>query len=162
MMKIGMLAAAATLFAVGAAQPGCAADAAKSGKAEFDAYITFRLTKTIDSGAGQGMIAEADGFDRLVKGSAPFDLLTFRCVGNFTQIGDKVDSNGSCVKTDKDGDHIFYTFAPGDDNPWVFVGGTGKFKGITGGGVGKVTYNHDSGERGWEMILHHEGSWAIK
>lgn len=161
MMKLSVLTVAALALAA-AIRPSEAADAGKSGKAEFDAYVTWRVTKTIDSGAGQGMIAEGDGFDRLVGGQAPFQLLTFRCVGQFMQIGDKFDGDGSCVKTDKDGDHILYLFSPGADGPWTFAGGTGKFKGITASGVSKATYNHDSGERGWEAVYHHEGQWQIK
>ncbi len=34
-----------------------------------------------------------------------------------------------CVETDKDGDNVFTTF---DDNNHYLMGGTGKYKGITG------------------------------
>lgn len=149
----------ALAFAAMAAQPGRAEEMQKSGKAEFDAYMTWRLGSTISAGIDEGNIGEGTGFDRLVGGTAPFDLLTFHCVGYGQKIGEKSDFMGGCVKTDKDGDHIFYTY---NSEGWTFSGGTGKFKGITGKGTSKPTYYHDSGHLGWEVIVHHIGSWEIK
>ena len=154
-----LLGSAVISIAAVAAQPGQAAESQKSGKAEFDAYVTWRIIQSIDNGVGRGTIYESDGFDRLVNGNAPFDLLTFQCVNHVLQIGEKWEGSGSCVKTDKDGDTIFYTWT---NNDWAFTGGTGKFKGITGHGVGKPTYIHDSGARGWQNVVHHVGDWEIK
>jgi hypothetical protein len=160
MKKLNILGTGMIALVAIAVQPGQAAEAPKSGHAEFDAYLTQRIVSTIDSGVGKGMIVEGDGFDRLVNGQAPFELLTFRCVSQIQNVGDKSDSSGSCVKTDKDGDHIFYTW---EHDGWAFVGGTGKFKGITGKGVyAKPTYFHDSGDHGFELIAHHVVDWEIK
>ncbi|HTW28489.1 MAG TPA: hypothetical protein VME92_15290 [Acetobacteraceae bacterium] len=136
-----------------------AADAVRSGHAEFDAYVTERIVSTVDGGVAKAMILDADGFDRVVKGKAPFDLLTFRCVSHARLAGDQFDDAGSCAKTDKDGDRIFYTW---DSNGWAFTGGTGKFKGLTGKGVFTTSYYHDSGARGFELIAHHVGDWQIR
>jgi hypothetical protein len=43
-------------------EPGQAADAPKSGPAEFGAYVTQRIVRTIDSGVGKGMIVEQQMF----------------------------------------------------------------------------------------------------
>ncbi len=159
MKKPNILGAGVIALAAMAVQQGQAAGAPKSGHAEFDAYVTTHIVSTIDSGAGKGMITESEGFDRLVSGQAPFELLTFRCVSQSQVVGEKPVYSGSCVKTDKDNDHIFYTY---DVNGWEFVGGTGKFKGITAKGVAKPTYYHSSGDRGWEAIAHHVGDWQIE
>jgi hypothetical protein len=159
MKKLNIFGTGVIVFVAMVVQLSQAAEAPKSGHAEFDAYVTQRIVSTIDSGVGKGMIVEGDGFDRLVNGQAPFELLTFRCVSQFQNIGDKSSSSGSCTKTDRDNDHIFYTW---DDNGWAFVGGTGKYKGIAGKGVAKPTYFHDSGDHGFELIAHHVGDWEIK
>ena len=44
-------------------------------------------------------------------------------------MGETNHFNGSCVETDKDGDNVFTTF---DDKNHYLMGGTGKYKGITG------------------------------
>lgn len=42
--------------------------------------------------------------------------------------------SGTCTETGKDGDKTFVTYGP---ETFTYVGGTGKYKGITGGGTFK-------------------------
>lgn len=148
------------LAAVAAPSSVSAQETLKSGHLIYDAYITERIAQFVDIGTFKGVITESDGFDKLVDGKAPFDLLTFRCVQQEQFAGQKwIDGSGSCVKTDKDGDRIFFTW---DKTGWAFAGGTGEFNGITGKGTAKPIYYHDSGPRGWEHIVRLEGDWAIK
>ena len=105
------------------------------------------------------MIVEGDGFDRLVKGDARFDTRTFSCVAEFQQIGEKFGDTGSCISADKDGDNIFFTFVDSDGR---MIGGTGKFKGITGSFVGTPLYRHVDGDRGVALIIHQVGQWQIE
>jgi hypothetical protein len=160
MVTKGIVGIAMFGLAAVAAPAVSAQETPKSGHIIFDAYVTNRIVQSVDIGIGKGVITESDDFDKLVNGKAPFDLLTFRCVQQDQFAGQKwIDGSGSCMKTDKDGDHIFYIW---DKTGWTFVGGTGKFNGITGKGTAKPIYYHDSGARGWELIAHHESDWAIK
>ncbi len=64
------------LAAVVAAPAVSAQEAPKSGHIIFDAYVTNRIVGSIDAGIAKGVITESDGFDKLLNGKAPFDLLT--------------------------------------------------------------------------------------
>jgi len=83
----------------------------------------------IDSGAGTGVIGEETGITRNVKGEGPFHDMSVRCLYHWSVVGETNHLNGSCVHTDKDGDNVFATF---DDKTATLIGGTGKYKGITG------------------------------
>jgi hypothetical protein len=55
--------------------------------------------------------------------------MSVRCLQHQSLVGEAFHLNGSCVETDKDGDNVFTTF---DDKNHYLMGGTGKYKGITG------------------------------
>ena len=55
--------------------------------------------------------------------------MSVRCLYHWSVVGEINHVNGSCVHTDKDGDNVFATF---DDKTTILIGGTGKYKGITG------------------------------
>ena len=55
--------------------------------------------------------------------------MSVRCLYHWSVVGETNHVNGSCVETDKDGDNVFTTF---DDKNHYLMGGTGKYKGITG------------------------------
>ena len=85
--------------------------------------------------------------------------MSVHCVYHWSVVGKTNHYNGSCVHTDKDGDNIFATF---DDKTTTLIGGTGKYKGITG----TVSYTnvelHDTvGDRP-AFITNHKATWEIK
>jgi len=57
--------------------------------------------------------------------------------GNVIIMQGKATSHGECLRTDADGDTFIGTFVdePGKPGAWTFLGGTGKWKGVTGGGT---------------------------
>jgi hypothetical protein len=128
------------VLAVLAAAAGQASAEQKSGKFVFDSYITWRFINTLDMGkAGNVKLAEGDGFSKVVEGTSPNPdgISTFRCNAAFQQIGDRFSDTGSCVSTDKDGDHTYSTFV---DHDSVYRGGTGKYMGLTGSYDGAVIW----------------------
>ena len=61
----------------------------------------------------------------------------------------------------KDGDQMLVTWGETKDQ-WSIVGGTGKFKGITGSGTtGKFELLRDRGDE-WTGVGHETISWEIK
>ena len=69
------------------------------------------------------------------------DKMAARCVALNVELGDKKYIDGACVLADNDGDKIFSTFDTRDVDKsqpemncgtHIIMGGTGKYKGITG------------------------------
>ena len=111
------------------ATPAVSAEFPKTGEAECETYYVDNVVAKFDSGAGTGGIVDETGVTRNVKREGPFHDMSVRCLYHWSLVEGTRHSNGSCVHTDKDGDNIFATF---DDNTTYLMGGTGKYKGITG------------------------------
>ena len=142
------------------AAPAAAAEFAKTGSAEYDTYYVYDTVAKIDSGVGTGGITDFTGITRNVKGEGPFHDMSVRCLGHYTLVGETFTSfNGSCVETDKDGDNVFTTF---DDKNHYMIGGTGKYKGITGTVPYTVVDLHDTVGGRWANIINHKATWEIK
>jgi hypothetical protein len=87
---------------------------------------------TILAGVTRGM-AES------VAPGGPFDKTTFECRGvtNASKAG--VDYNSRCTFVDADGHKVVgANIGTAQGWTWKFLGGTGKWEGIEGGGTGKV------------------------
>ncbi len=70
-----------------------------------------------------------------------FDNWTHHCMGTGANIGKERIRHGFCKHMDPDGDLTLIEY-PADPNnlfTWRYMGGTGKFTGITSGGEWKVT-----------------------
>jgi hypothetical protein len=66
-----------------------------------------------------------------------FENITAHCVGYNRIMQGKVTDMGSCRWTDPAGDTFIgeYVDAPDKPGAWTFLSGTGKWKGISGGGT---------------------------
>ena len=153
-----MLASMAVVLTCCAA-PAAAAEFPKTGEAEYDTYYVANPVAKIDSGAGTGTIVDETGITRNVKGEGPFHDMSVRCLYHWSVVGETNHFNGSCVETDKDGDNVFTTF---DDKNHYLMGGTGKYKGITGTVPYTVVELHETvgGRPAW--IVNHKATWEIK
>jgi hypothetical protein len=67
----------------------------------------------------------------------PWANATNHCTGNVIIVQGKATAHGECLWTDSDGDTFIGTFVdePGKPGVWTFLGGTGKWKGVTGSGT---------------------------
>jgi hypothetical protein len=156
-MKL-MLASMAVVLTFCAA-PAVSAEFPKTGEAEYDTYYVDTTVAKIDSGAGAGAIVDVTGITRNVKGEGPFHDMSVRCLGHQSWVGQTFHFNGSCVETDKDGDNVFTTF---DDKNHYLMGGTGKYKGITGTIPYTVVELHDTVGGHPANIVNHKATWEIK
>lgn len=160
--RLGGLAAVTVAGLLLAAPPARAADFPQSGEASFDRYLTGRMVANAKTPVGSGELWQETGVTRNIKGEAPFDRLEDVCLGSDTLLGGKPTRlAGTCVKTDKDGDKILVTFGGGKEG-WEIVGGTGKYKGMTGAGTaGKYELLQDRPDD-WVAVSHETIKWQIK
>ena len=153
-----MLASSAVVF-IFCAAPAVSAEFPKTGEAEYDTYYVDNTVAKIDSGVGTGSIVDETGITRNVKGEGPFHDMSVRCLYHQSKVGEIYHYNGSCVETDKDGDNVFTTF---DDKNHYLMGGTGKYKGITGTVPYTVVELHETVGGRAALIINHKATWAIK
>jgi len=153
-----MLASMAVVLTFCAA-PAVSAEFPKTGEAEYDTYYVDNPVAKIDSGVGIGTIVEETGITRNVKGEGPFHDMSVRCLRHQSLVGDEFHLNGTCVETDKDGDNVFVTF---DDKNHYLMGGTGKYKGITGTAAYTIVQLHDAVGGRPALVIHHKVKWEIK
>jgi hypothetical protein len=113
------------------------------GTTPYTTHFIFRpLLSLDDPNVGKAAVMEAVGTTQNTKGERMLDKMAARCVALNVDLGEKHKFiNGACVLADSGGDKIFSTFDTRDVDPskpemncgtHVIVGGTGKYKGITG------------------------------
>lgn len=79
------------------------------------------------------------GFAESVPSGGPFDKTTFECRGVVNASKAGVDFNRRCAFADGDGHKVVGADAGTAQGwTWKFLGGTGKWEGIEGGGTGKL------------------------
>ncbi|MEZ5728135.1 MAG: hypothetical protein R3E48_09180 [Burkholderiaceae bacterium] len=62
-----------------------------------------------------------------------FDATSFECVGSVEYLNGVPSEVGHCVSVDRDGDKTWgRSLRSKTEDNWVFIGGTGKYAGITG------------------------------
>jgi hypothetical protein len=84
--------------------------------------------------------AESWGIQTAESTFAPWKFSAVHCT-NLVRIVNKArSSSGSCLWTDVDGDTMTGSSdqVPGQPGQWTFLGGTGKWQGIKGGGTYKL------------------------
>ncbi len=100
-----------------------------------------------------------DGYVITDDENSSFNLVAQDCAGTdlIGADGAVVISSGYCAGRDRDGDMYWFSFwnTP-ESNKWTLTGGTGKFKGIKGGGTSQQLAMHEDGT----MSLRWEGSWT--
>jgi hypothetical protein len=112
------------------------------GNAPYVTHFIFRPMLSLDdTGVGKASIMEAVGTTQNLKGDKMLDKMSARCVALNVELTDKKYIDGVCVLTDSGGDRIVSTFDTREvdkSQPEMncgthfIVGGTGKYKGITG------------------------------
>ncbi|WP_175425751.1 hypothetical protein [Trinickia violacea] len=104
----------------------------KQGTATYVTYYTSHSPASLDmGGVGEDALWEPVGITRNADGQKLFDSMSVRCLYFHTAMGGKVGGVGACTETDMDGDKIFTTFDAAA-RVHTLIGGTGKYKGISG------------------------------
>lgn len=107
----------------------------------FDVTCCFSGIITVVSASQELTVAgvEVRGIFQSNHENKAFDNMTLHCVGIFRVMDGKSSSTAYCKGMDPDGDIVVQEHTRvGPEVNWKFLHGTGKWKGIKGGGKGKV------------------------
>ena len=102
------------------------------------------------------------GFITADDPSNPLRLASMTCAGTAvtTKDGKPIRSAGTCDSVDAQGDVAFYWWRADEKNGgrWGFLGGTGKWTNVEGGGTYEPTFKWKDGREGnnWK------GTWKTK
>lgn len=123
-------------------------------------YVTTWTEKTMLPGGRALQRYYQKGVVLMDKADGPFHLSAQDCSGSVAiGAGGKVENNaGSCSAVDKDGDSWwleYHTGAQGDT--WTILGGTGKYKGMKGGGTTAELVDTADGR----LVITWKGSWTM-
>jgi hypothetical protein len=81
------------------------------------------------------LLVDAKGIARASADKKAFDNNSFHCVSLMRMYRGQRSGNGACRFVDPDGDAVVGEMVLGpSDGTWTFLEGTGKWKGIKGGG----------------------------
>ena len=134
------------------------------GAATFVIYFTGHVLGTHDIGeAGSTVVSEASGLAKSIDGPKTFDNMVEHCLIHGETVGKSVKYTGSCLNTDADGDKYFHTFEGGaDSGKSVIIGGTGKYKGMTGELTYTTTGGPSPGAGQFSFSAEDKLNWEIK
>lgn len=114
-----------------------AADLPRQGDDAYTTDYVVTSAKPLKLADRTASLVEFSGVSRNDQGSGMFHRLGVRCIGLHESGSPQAVSRGACTETDADGDQIFSTYESRIANgkpagAHVFVGGTGKYAGMTG------------------------------
>lgn len=135
----------------------------RQGTTTYGTYSTTRFLSNLDMGeVGSDAVAELDGTTRNTDGQKFFDNMSVRCVYYLKVRGGIRKSTGACIETDGDGDKVFTTFDSGTKTH-TLIGGTGKYKGISGTAEYTTAKSVPAPEKGrGEIIEEWKATWQFK
>lgn len=141
--------------------PAAAQQAGQHGEEAVTHIFTFS-DRVLKLGDRTNIVRELVGISRNDKGSGMFHDLAMRCFGFIDIVDGKPSAIGRCVEVDKDGDQVFSTFEnKAGVGAHTLIGGTGKYKGITG----QQAFNGISIVKGpdgvMSMIIPLKVSWKV-
>ena len=130
-----------------------------SGETTYVTHFTGRVINTeyLGDGASESLV-EMTGISRNVVGQSAFDGMHSHCLMLSAIIGGKPSVSGACTETDRDGDHVFTSF---DAAACKLIGGTGKYKGISGSALYSVTPEPSLEQGRYDYVMKHDATWTI-
>jgi hypothetical protein len=153
-----LIAAVASRAAAFAAEPFPA-----SGSAKLAAYAVCRSAVILDMGpVGSNSSAECTGIVKTRDGSKRLDNLAIRCMEESKARPGGYAFTGTCIETDGDGDKIFITYEGPESGDIALLGGTGKYKDITGTGTWSVADAPGNTSQLFAFTLTYDVNWTTK
>ena len=155
--KKGLIAILSILSSAASAQK---IEIPQQGSTTYVTYYLNHLVSSIDMGdQGNDEIIEGFGITRNTSGQKIFDNMSVHCVFYYGVHGGKDEAKGACTEMDADGDKVFTTFVVGTH---TLIGGTGKYKGITGTASFTVNPLRPPAAGTFAVEVDHKVSWNIK
>ncbi|WP_233860323.1 hypothetical protein [Paraburkholderia sp. HD33-4] len=135
-------------------------DMPQHGSATYEGYYLNHVLSTMDMGEqGSGAVIEGFGITRSSDGRQPFDKLSVHCLFFEGSRGGQYSETGSCTETDTDGDVIYLTVST---DAQTLIGGTGKYKRITGAGTFSGHPLRAPAPGTFAVILEQKVTWDMK
>jgi hypothetical protein len=157
---------AVSVLLLGLAAPALAANVTlpPTGSTTAAAYLTCHQVTQIDMAPiGSQATAECVGIAKNKAGAKAFDNLSVKCMELDETRGGQTNYLGWCSQVDLDGDKFFSTYEGRDGGKVTFIGGTGKYKTMTGGGKWTVTDAPPALVVGhFAFTLDYEVNWEVK
>jgi hypothetical protein len=157
----------ALLIAAGAAAASGTAFADEpfppSGSAKLAAYAVCRSAVIVDMGTvGTNSSAECTGIVKTRDGSKLLDNLSIRCEEDAKARPEGYAFTGTCIQTDGAGDKLFMTYEGPESGTIALLGGTGKYKDVTGSGTWSVVDAPGNNAQLFLFTLTYDVTWTTK
>jgi hypothetical protein len=134
-----------------------------SGAAKLAAYSVCRSAAIVDMGpVGSNSSAECIGIVKTQDGSKLLDNQAIRCLEEAKARPEGYAFTGTCVQTDADGDKLFMTYEGPESGDIALIGGTGKYKDVTGKGTWSVTDAPGNTAQLFLFTLSYDVTWTTK
>jgi hypothetical protein len=131
-----------------------------SGTTHFTTYFSVHPAHVVEMVEDSSItVAELVGITVNPDGEPYFDNMVVRCLVTIRVVKGEQELYGACKETDKDGDSTSTTF---DSKAHYFIGGTGKYQGITGEAPFTVESLPSPGDGRGALIIPHEVTWKIE
>ena len=114
-------------------------------------------TEYLGGGASEALV-EMTSISRNTVVQSAFDGMHAHCLMLSAIIGGKSSVSGTCTETDGDGDHVFTSF---DSAAYKLIGGTGKYKGISGSALCSVTPEPSAEPGRYGYVMKRDATWTI-
>jgi len=135
----------------------------ENGAAKLAAYQVCHPLAVVDMGpAGSASSTECNGIVRNLDSQTPPDNLAIRCLENTSDRAEGHKYFGTCVQTDGDGDKLFLTYEGSKTGQFKWIGGTGKYKDVSGSGNLGVVVAPGSTSSLFAYTLNYSVTWTNK
>jgi len=149
---------------IASSAPALAADPfPASGAAKLAAYSVCRSAVIVDMGSmGSNSSAECIGIVKTQDGSKLLDNQAIRCLEEAKARPEGYAFTGTCIQTDADGDKLFMTYEGPESGTVALIGGTGKYKDVTGKGTWTVIDAPGNNAQLFLFTLSYDVTWTTK
>ena len=131
-----------------------------SGTTHFTTYFSVHPAHVVEMVEDSSItVAELVGITVNPDGEPHFHNMVVRCLVTIRVVKGEQDLYGACKETDKDGDYTSTTF---DSKAHYFIGGTGKYEGITGEAPFTIEALPSPGDDRGALIIPHEVTWKLE
>jgi hypothetical protein len=133
----------------------------QNGATKLAAYEVCRPLAVVDLGsAGSESSTECNGIVKNLDSQKSPDNLAIRCLEDSSARPEGYKYSGTCVQTDEDGDKLFMTYEGSKSGQIKWIGGTGKYKDISGSGNLGVVVTPGGTPSLFAYTLNYDVTWT--
>jgi hypothetical protein len=135
----------------------------ETGAAKLAAYQVCHPLTAVDMGAaGSETFTECSGIVRNLDTQNTLDNLSIHCMEDATSRPEGYRYAGTCVQTDGDQDKLFMTYEGSAVGKIKWIGGTGKYKDVSGAGSLGVVVAPGGTSNSFAYTLTYDVAWTHK